>query len=86
MEDITLCSGGNCPLKKNCYRYTAEVFGRQDFFGSIPFDFAVNQCAHFLSNITQIQKAAYLLWKEKGSPQGQDEQIWLEAEKQVVKF
>lgn len=85
MEDITLCGGGNCPLKQNCYRYTAEVFGRQDFFGSLPFDFAANECVHFLDNIEQVRKQAYYIWKEKGSPEGQTEAIWAEAERKIIK-
>ena len=24
MPDITMCKGENCPMKENCYRYTAE--------------------------------------------------------------
>ena len=24
MADITMCKGTNCPLKKSCYRYTAN--------------------------------------------------------------
>ena len=24
MADITMCSGEKCPLKENCYRYTAK--------------------------------------------------------------
>src|SRR5579883_3379357 len=31
----------------------------------------------------QIASRAELLWKAKGSPSGQDEQIWLEAERQL---
>lgn len=85
MEDIILCGGGNCPLKQNCYRNTAEVFGRQDFFGSLPFDFVANECVHFLTNIEQVRKRAYYIWKEKGSPEGQAEVIWAEAESKIIK-
>jgi Protein of unknown function (DUF2934) len=31
----------------------------------------------------QVATRAELLWKAKGSPHGQDEQIWLEAERQL---
>ena len=29
MADITMCPGGDCPLKKACYRYTAVPSGMQ---------------------------------------------------------
>jgi hypothetical protein len=32
----------------------------------------------------QIAKRAEMLWKEKGSPSGQDETFWLEAERQLT--
>jgi len=85
MADITLCGGGDCPMKQNCYRYTAEVFGRQDFFGSPPYVSATKQCEYFFSNIEQIRKHAYHLWQTKGSPQEQDKLIWVEAEKEIRK-
>lgn len=25
MEDITLCRGGSCPMKKNCHRYRKKI-------------------------------------------------------------
>jgi len=31
----------------------------------------------------QVALRAELLWKAKGTPNGQDEQIWLEAERQL---
>ncbi|TAH19128.1 MAG: DUF2934 domain-containing protein [Cytophagales bacterium] len=86
MLDITLCSGGNCPTKQNCYRHTAEFFGRQDFFGSPPYATTIGHCDYFLSNIEQIRKQAYLIWLAKGSPEGQDEAIWIEAEKEITKY
>jgi hypothetical protein len=30
--DVTVCTGGDCPIKENCHRFTAERLGRQDFF------------------------------------------------------
>ena len=34
MADITKCVGINCPIRDNCYRYTAEVFNEllQSYF------------------------------------------------------
>ncbi len=83
MEDITLCGGGTCPIKSKCYRYTAEVFGRQDFFGSLPFDFAKNLCEHFLENTEQVKKQAYFIWLAQGKPEGQETAHWEEAEKAI---
>ena len=38
MADITMCGGGDCPLKDTCYRYKAEPneFRQAYFFGE-PF-------------------------------------------------
>lgn len=32
MADITMCSGENCNLKDNCYRYLASPSNRQSYF------------------------------------------------------
>jgi hypothetical protein len=85
MYDITLCSGGECPIKFRCFRYTAEILGRQAFFGGIPFDINKNSCEHFTNNSAQISEVAYYLWLEKGKPSGKSEEIWLEAERKVWK-
>ena len=38
MADITMCSGTNCPRKKECYRFTAYVNEyRQSWFCEPPF-------------------------------------------------
>jgi len=38
MPDISMCKGGNCLLRMNCYRYTAkaEELG-QSYFGEPPY-------------------------------------------------
>jgi hypothetical protein len=38
MADITMCTGDGCPLKENCYRFTAEKSERQSYFFTPPFD------------------------------------------------
>lgn len=46
MPDITMCSGGDCPLKETCYRYKAipnEL--RQSFFSHPPYK--GNECDHY---------------------------------------
>ena len=39
MPDITMCSGDNCPIRQNCYRFKAEPskYG-QSYFVKPPFD------------------------------------------------
>lgn len=38
MPDITMCSGGKCPLKEKCYRYTAKANElQQSYFTEPPF-------------------------------------------------
>jgi len=37
MPDITMCSGAGCPLKKDCYRFTANPSDYQSYFMSPPF-------------------------------------------------
>jgi len=38
MPDISMCKGGSCPLRLNCYRYTAKVeeLG-QSYFSDPPY-------------------------------------------------
>lgn len=37
MADITKCSGDNCPVKEQCYRFTAESSEyRQSWFSETP--------------------------------------------------
>lgn len=37
MADITKCQGQDCPLKNDCYRFTAESNGfRQSYFVKVP--------------------------------------------------
>ncbi|MDX2302832.1 MAG: DUF2934 domain-containing protein [Microscillaceae bacterium] len=84
MTDIILCFGGDCPLRKNCFRYTAEILGRQDFFGSPPFDEAKQSCTYWWSNEAQIRAMAYLIWLEAGKPEGRALLHWLEAKEKVL--
>ena len=38
MPDITMCQGGDCPLKTHCYRFTAPAteYG-QSYFVHLPY-------------------------------------------------
>ncbi len=87
--DITLCSGEGCPLRKYCKRSTLEVLGRQDFFGTVPFNTTTKDCDYFYENETfralQREKA-YQLWQQEGNPHGKDEQHWQEARQAVLYY
>ena len=37
MPDITMCPGGNCPMKETCYRYKAKPSEYQSYFTETPF-------------------------------------------------
>lgn len=38
MSDITMCKGGNCPLKEKCKRFTATANpDYQSYFVEVPF-------------------------------------------------
>jgi hypothetical protein len=86
--DITMCGGGDCPIKKLCYRYTAEIEGRQDFFGSIPFDFALNNCEHFWKDAqvdAKIRLRAYQIWESSGrNPHADSVTHWQQAEREFL--
>jgi len=48
MADITMCEGGDCPLKENCYRYKAPVSEyRQAYFMYPPY--VDGECKEFWS-------------------------------------
>ena len=47
MPDITMCEGGDCPLKESCYRYTATPSEyRQSYFTEIPYNKEEDKCDH----------------------------------------
>lgn len=37
MPDITMCKGGNCPMKERCYRHKAREGLYQSFFTDTPW-------------------------------------------------
>jgi hypothetical protein len=37
MPDITMCPGGECPLKETCYRFKANPSSWQSFFHEPPY-------------------------------------------------
>ena len=48
MPDITLCSGKNCPLKEECYRFTTEPDDLQSYFLTIPYDRETKECKYLM--------------------------------------
>lgn len=47
MEDITMCSGENCPLKRNCKRFTETPSELEYYFSEPPYDFKTKICEMF---------------------------------------
>lgn len=45
MPDIAMCQGDECPVKENCWRYTAPADRWQSYFGTPPFN--ENGCEYF---------------------------------------
>ncbi len=82
--DITYCSGGDCPLRFDCLRYTAEHYGRYDCFGSVPYSAEKRECDVFMSNASQVNTTAYYLWQAAGYPTDSDFRFWFEAKEQLA--
>jgi hypothetical protein len=52
MADITKCEGIDCPLKENCYRFTAnDNEYRQSYFMTTPIK--NGECDHFWEDISK---------------------------------
>jgi hypothetical protein len=48
MADITMCSGNQCPIKKDCYRYMAKPNSiRQSYFMKPPIKLD-DSCEEFI--------------------------------------
>jgi hypothetical protein len=55
MPDITMCEGKDCPLKEDCYRYTAIPNEyRQSYFMNPPYNKEEGKCDHHME-----------IWKKK---------------------
>jgi hypothetical protein len=51
MPDITMCRGGDCPFRVNCYRFTASPTPEhQSWFIEPPYDDERYSCDFYLSN------------------------------------
>jgi hypothetical protein len=60
IHDITHCTGNECKLKNNCYRYVAwkEVDGNDiliSVFINPPFNKEENECKYYMKNEEKIQ-------------------------------
>lgn len=50
MPDITMCVGEGCPLKEECFRYTAKPSEyRQSYFDGTP-NYSRLRCEYFMYN------------------------------------
>jgi hypothetical protein len=50
MPDIAMCEGISCPLKMDCYRFTAKPSDYQYYFTSIPFDYEKDFCEFYIKD------------------------------------
>lgn len=58
MPDISMCSGDDCPIKDNCYRYIAKPSEYlQAYFSEVPYNNQTNSCEYFWDY--QAKKDAY---------------------------
>lgn len=49
MSDITMCFGGECPIKEDCYRFKAEPNPYwQSYFENVPYNHETKVCDEFV--------------------------------------
>lgn len=56
MPDISMCKGDGCPIKQDCYRFTArpsEFY--QSYFAVVPYDKKTG-CDHYWERIPTLDK------------------------------
>lgn len=88
---LTLCTGGNCPLRDRCYRFRLVAHGRHDVFGRVPYDEGRAACEHFddveghRPTGADVATRAYHLWSSRGRVDGHADDDWLEAEQSLGK-
>lgn len=49
MADITKCKGDGCPIKEDCYRFTARGSEWQSYFSVVPYDIRLG-CDQYWDN------------------------------------
>lgn len=51
MPDISMCKGGECPLKENCYRYLATPSEYlQSYLSNPPYNEEKKECEYYWDN------------------------------------
>ncbi len=69
MPDITKCTGQgiDCPLKEDCWRYTAPSDEWQSYFAEMPYDKEKRECKHFWAHnkLRYAQHKKLILRKKK---------------------
>ena len=50
MADITKCKGFGCPVRGDCYRYTAPTSDRQSWFEVVPLGDDEKGCDMMIDN------------------------------------
>ena len=53
MADITKCKGLGCPVKEDCYRYTAKADKYQSYFTDSPYDKENKKCDYYWGKNSQ---------------------------------
>jgi len=52
MADVTKCPGNGCPIREDCYRYTAPASEQQSWFTETPLQWRVGDdewyCEYYL--------------------------------------
>ncbi|MBL7816779.1 MAG: DUF2934 domain-containing protein [Saprospiraceae bacterium] len=84
-----MCSGGHCPQKDSCLRFTGAVYGRQDFFVVPPYSPVTEECVYYLDDRpteNAIRKQANKLWKHDGCPEGKEMDYWMQAETYLLEL
>ena len=86
-HNITHCCGQNCPLQETCLRCTGKVFGKQDFFTRLPYNFDTAHCDYYWNDRPAeeaIRQLAYQLWQTSGCTYNNDLQYWFQARQQLI--
>ena len=56
MPDISMCKGEDCPLKNQCYRYTATPCEYQSYFVDPPY--IEDECEFFYKDLKKSETKA----------------------------
>ena len=55
--DISLCRNTNCPLRNNCYRFTAKPDEFRQSYTNFSYNPITQSCHHFMQDFTPQQLA-----------------------------